>query len=120
MVARRRKVRGGPEILRTWLSRCGSCELLSGYVHEKLNGLVPVYCPCQIRSLHGGRWASPSMVSLRDDRVTWTPTTDHIGADGRQWHQPWFVGCFLDKEGLGFPLVDEQAGIDSTLRKPKP
>ena len=119
MVARRRKVLGGPEILRTWLSRCDTCKLLSGHLHEKYNGLVPVYCDCQRELLSGGRWANPSMLSLRNDRVIWYPITDHIGSDGRKWHQPWFAGLSLDQEGRGFPLVAEQAGIDSTRRKQK-
>lgn len=119
MVARRRKVRGGPEILRTWLSRCGTCELLSGHLHEKHNGLVPVYCDCQRELLTGGRWANPSMLSLRNDRAIWYPISDHIGPDGKKWHQPWFAGLSLDQEGRGFPLVTEQAGIDSTRRKQK-
>ena len=118
MVARKRKVRWGPEILRTWLARCDTCKLLSGHVHEKYNGLVPVYCPCQRTLLSGGRWANPSMLSLRDDRARWYPISDYIGRDGRKLHVPYFVGFFLDQPGFGFSLVDEQAGIDSTLRKP--
>jgi hypothetical protein len=111
VVSRRWKVRGGPEILRTWLARCGTCKLLSGHLHEKHNGLVPVYCPCQRSLLSGGRWANPSMASLRDDRAIWYPITDHIGRDGKKWHQPWFAGISLDQEGRGFSLVLDQGPI---------
>ena len=111
VVARRRKVRWGPEILRTWLARCETCKLLSGHLHEKHNGLVPVYCPCQRELLSGGRWANPSMLSLRDDRAIWYPISDHMGPDGKKWHQPWFAGLSLDQEGRGFSLVVERGPI---------
>ncbi len=87
--------------------------LLSGHVHEKYNGLVPVYCDCQRELLSGGRWANPSMLSLRDDRAEWYPTSEYIGRDGKKWHVPYFVGFFLDQPGFGFPLVGEERCTDA-------
>jgi len=105
----------GPRILSTKLKRCINCKRLFGYVEERYNGVVPLYCRCGRLAgatyspgppLSGRRETRAAMKSLRDDTAMWAPLSDHIGSDGQKWHQPGFASLALDRAGHGFPLVD--------------
>lgn len=98
-----RSARRCPDILRTTLTRCRTCGRLTGHIEERYNGTVPVRCLC-IKPLRDGQPRSPSMVSLRGDRAMWTPISDYVAKDGKKMHVPYFVGFFLDKPGVGFPI----------------
>jgi len=76
-------------VIASELERCAACERLGGHVLERYNGRVPVLCRC---SRPG---AVTSMSSTRDDELVWTPTTYHLGPDGRRWHTPYFMGMRL-------------------------
>jgi hypothetical protein len=93
--ATRCRCRGGNpdcgEIVARRLTRCSTCKRLHGEVEEKWNGVLPVYCRCEVRPgrIQGRKTA---IVSLRDDCLTWMPTTSHKDPDGRWWHVPYFAG----------------------------
>ena len=104
----------GPRILSTKLKRCINCKRLFGYVEERYNGVVPLYCRCGRLAgatyslgppLSSRRETRAAMKSLRDDTAMWAPLSDHIGSDGQKWHQPGFAALSLDHTGHGFPLV---------------
>jgi hypothetical protein len=93
-----------PDILRTTLKRCRTCGRLTGRIEERYNGTVPVRRPCP-KPRDRQRRQSPSMVSLRGDQAMWRPISDYVAEDGRKMHVPYFVGFFLEKPGVGFPLT---------------
>lgn len=95
------------ELLEARLKRCETCKRLSGHVEERYNGAVPVYCRCEIKKRFGGRWESPSLISLADDKVMWTPISDHREADGKRWHTPWFAGMTTNQKQLGKEIPKE-------------
>ncbi len=95
------------ELLEARLKRCDTCKRLFGHVEERHNGAVPVYCRCQIKERFGGRWESPSMISLADDKLMWTPISDHKEADGKRWHMPWFAGTTTNQRQLGKEIPKE-------------
>ena len=104
----------GPRILSTKLKRCINCKRLFGYVEERYNGVVPLYCRCGRLpgatyspgpSVSAYRQTRAAMKSLCDDTAIWAPLSDHIGSDGQKWHQPGFAALSLDHTGHGFPLV---------------
>lgn len=95
-------------VLRRRLARCETCGRLTGEIEERYNGTVAVRCRCQLAALRGplkrnprgtrSRWGSPSIVSLLDDSLMWTPISDAKHADGRWWHQPYFAGWLYNKK----------------------
>lgn len=97
--------RDRPQILSTALIRCRTCGRLTGYIRERFNGTLPVFCLCP--KPRGGRKRSrnPSMVSLAGDRATWSPVSDYVSAEGITIHVPYFVGFFLNQPRVGFPLI---------------
>ena len=110
----KRRAPRGPYILGTELERCVSCKRLFGYVEERYNGVVPLYCRCGRLAgatyspgppLSSRRETRAAMKSLCDDTAMWAPLSDHIGSDGQKWHQPGFAALSLDHTGHGFPLV---------------
>lgn len=83
------------EILNKNLEKCDECKRLRGYVEEKYNGYVPVFCHCDLknpRTKINNSFPSPSIISRSNDLLTWTPTTDSKGADGKWRHSPYFNG----------------------------
>lgn len=80
------------EILDKNLEKCVDCKRLKGYVDEKYNGRVRVFCYCDFLAKTEGLFSSPSILSTRYDDLMWTPTTDHIGEDGEWGHTPHFAG----------------------------
>lgn len=81
-------------ILEKAIEQCPICKCYKGWVKERYNGTVPVYCSCglteQLKKYK--RWKSPCMVCPTGDKFCWTPTTDHKEEDGRWWHTPYFSG----------------------------
>ena len=107
----------GPRILSTKLKRCINCKRLFGYVEERYNGVVALYCRCGRLagatyspgpSVSAYRQTRAAMKSLCDDTAMWAPLSDHIGSDGQKWHQPGFAALSLDRAGHGFALVDQR------------
>lgn len=86
------------EILKKEIELCERCNNYSGFVKEKYNGYVPVYCACELRKQRDkyGAWRSPCMISLNGDKLWWTPISDHKKSDGKWWHTPWFGGPGLN------------------------
>ena len=82
--------RSAGSVVASELRRCTACDRLGGHVLERDNGRVPVLCRCARLSK-----GVTSMSSTRDDELVWTPTTYHLGPDGRRWHTPYFVGMRL-------------------------
>lgn len=83
------------EILEKNLERCNKCKRLRGYVDEKYNGTVPVFCKCDLsnpRTKIRCSFPSPSMISRLNDKLYWTPTTDFKNEDGEWRHVPYFCG----------------------------
>lgn len=80
------------EIISKNLKRCATCKRLRGHIEEKCNGQVIVLCFCDLKANGSGRLPSPSIISRRKDLLTWTPTTNHMGEDGKSWHTPHFAG----------------------------
>ena len=81
-------------ILEKEIEECPVCLWYKGWVKEKYNGTVPVFCQCGLaeqREKHG-RWPSPCMVSPYGDKLWWTPLSDHLEDDGKWWHTPHFAG----------------------------
>ncbi len=81
------------KILRECLHNCKTCGKVRGKVHEFYNGIVPVYCPCDLKK---DVEKSPSMVcpdggNLDGKTLFWTPVSDHINEDGQWWHTPGFA-----------------------------
>jgi len=107
----------GPRILSTKLKRCINCKRLFGYVEERYNGVVALYCRCGRLagatyspgpSVSAYRQTRAAMKSLCDDTAMWAPLSDHIGSDGQKRHQPGFAALSLDRAGHGFALVDQR------------
>ena len=78
------------KILRECLYTCKICGKIHGKVHELYNGIVPVYCPCDLRKEDVLK--SPSMICPEGGRIriVWTPVSDHLNEDGKWWHVPGF------------------------------
>jgi hypothetical protein len=79
-------------ILDIEIDKCPVCHWYRGWVKEKYNGTVPVYCRCGLKEQreNHGRWESPCMICPQGDIIGWTPISDHLEEDGRWWHTPYF------------------------------
>lgn len=88
------------EILKKEIELCEKCNNYTGFVKEKYNGYVPVYCDCSLKEevKKNGGWRSPCMVSPDGDKLWWTPISNHFEDDGKSWHTPYFGGPTLNKK----------------------
>ena len=77
------------------LDVCKVCYRLKGKVDEEKNGIVPVFCMCDLRDrkynsfnprMQGGVVGNGSVL------LRFMPISDYVGDDGRSWHVPHFAG----------------------------
>ncbi len=83
------------EILKKNLSVCCECYRFTGYVIEKYNKKVPVFCVCELKAgLHKKKKTSSIGGVIADGSVQlmWTPTSNHKESDGNWWHTSHFSG----------------------------
>jgi len=80
------------EILEKHIKECQMCKRYSGWVMEKYNGNVAVYCKCDLNRLVAEKksWKSPCMICPDGHKLWWTPISNHKEADGKWWHTPYF------------------------------
>jgi len=77
------------------LKVCTKCFRLTGHVTEKFNGLVPVFCICELMERkHGAEGPSiiGGIIPHNKVHLMWTPTSDHKNEKGEFWHTPYFAG----------------------------
>ncbi len=87
------------EIIKKEIELCVVCNNYKGFVKEKYNGHVPVYCACGLeeeKRKYGG-WRSPCMICPDGDKLWWIPISNHYEADG-EWHTPYFAGPHLNRK----------------------
>ena len=78
------------EIISKSLIECAGCGYYKGSVDEKHNGIVPVFCYCDLRSGKASG-ISPSIIGFPDSRLFWKPISDYKNADGEFRHVPYFA-----------------------------
>lgn len=84
-------------IVKMSLTTCQVCGKKRGYLIEKYNGLVPVYCMCDLGDKEK-KLANPCAIFCENHsdgpRPIWKPISDHKDKDGTWWHTPYFAGNF--------------------------
>jgi hypothetical protein len=79
------------------VTRCKTCKKKRGHVVEKYNGLVPVYCKCDLWDKEK-RLANPCAIfcdTYADGpRPIWKPISDYRNKNGEWRHVPYFSGSF--------------------------
>jgi hypothetical protein len=82
------------EILSYHVKMCEKCFKLTGYVFEKWNAKVPVFCQCQIanreHSVHSRQMIGQVLPNGKI-HFLWIPGSSHVEADGQCWHTPVFA-----------------------------
>ncbi len=77
------------EILKQSLNKCEECGKMCGHIIEKYNGLVPVYCRCDLSDKEK-KLANPSAICCETETleplVTWKPGSSNREKDGSWWH----------------------------------
>lgn len=75
-----------------WL--CEKCNNYRGFVQEKYNGKVPVYCFCVFEEDKAkyGYWKSIRIICPKVDELFWDSCTQHKGSDGK-----WLLVVSLNK-----------------------
>ncbi len=88
------------EIIKKEIELCVGCNNYKGWVHEKYNGRVEVFCYCTLKEndLKNNGWRSPSIICPNGDKLWWTPISSHYEADDIWWHTPYFGGPPLNKK----------------------
>lgn len=80
------------QIIKQDIELCARCDNYHGFVKEKYNRYVPVYCACDLKEEKRkyGSWRSPCMISPNGDKLWWVPISEHKESDGKWWHTPYF------------------------------
>jgi len=83
------------EILEQYIKKCDKCGKHRGHVIEKYNGLVPVWCRCDLMA-EPKKEANPCMIFCEGgengSRLIWKPISDNVDENGTVWHTPYFAG----------------------------
>ena len=77
------------------ITPCKVCGKMHGYLIEKYNGLVPIYCKCDLRDKEK-TLANPCAIFCENcnngPRPIWKPISDYKDENGVRWHVPYFAG----------------------------
>lgn len=76
---------------------CEVCGKKRGHLIEKYNGLVPVYCICDLQDKEK-KLANPCAIFCEGHKLgprpIWKPISDNRCEDGEWRHTPYFSGSF--------------------------
>lgn len=87
-------IKDSGEVLERHIKKCGKCGKYAGYVIEKYNGCVPVWCRCQYGDTenYDRKLNNPCMLAMEEKWLIWRRESVYKTKDGLEQMYPQYGG----------------------------